>query len=163
MLDGVQERLGLGFSRFGHIRLGPDHSRPEYSYPSWFAMLFGAGMGIGVLFWSVAEPVSHYLAPARAQPDPMQAAREAVTTTYLHWGLHGWGVYVVVGLSLAYFAYRHDLPLWLRSALLGRDVHQQGLAGRLDAVLLGLVDRVVEGAVGAVLLLTGGLVAMQTF
>jgi choline-glycine betaine transporter len=72
-------------------------------------------------------------------------------------------VYVVVGLSLAYFAYRHDLPLWLRSALLGRDVHQQGLAGRLDAVLLGLVDRVVEGAVGAVLLLTGGLVAMQTF
>jgi choline/glycine/proline betaine transport protein len=109
--------LYLGFSRFGNIRLGPDDARPEYSYPSWFAMLFGAGMGIGVLFWSVAEPVSHYLTPARAQPETMQAAREAVTTTYLHWGLHGWGVYVVVGLSLAYFAYRHDLPLSLRSAL----------------------------------------------
>lgn len=109
--------LWLGFSRYGKIRLGPDDSRPEYTYPSWFAMLFGAGMGIGVLFWSVAEPVSHYLTPPRADAETLAAAREAVSATYLHWGLHGWAVYVVVGLSLAYFAFRHNLPLSLRSAL----------------------------------------------
>lgn len=109
--------LYLGFSKFGKIRLGPDDSRPEYGYVAWFSMLFGAGMGIGVLFWSVGEPVSHFVTPPRAQPESLAAARDAMTYTFLHWGLHGWAVYVVLGLSLAYFAYRHDLPLSLRSAL----------------------------------------------
>ena len=109
--------LWIGFSRYGSIRLGPDDSRPEYSYVSWFAMLFGAGMGIGVLFWAVAEPVSHYVTPPLAPSESLAAARQAVPFTYLHWGLHGWAVYVVIGLALAYFAYRHNLPLSLRSAL----------------------------------------------
>lgn len=107
-------------SRFGHIRLGKDSDRPEFSYFSWFSMLFGAGMGIGLLFWSIAEPAYHiqnspFLADGTA--NTMAGANTAMQTTFLHWGLHGWAVYVIVGLALAYFAYRHDLPLTIRSAL----------------------------------------------
>lgn len=107
-------------SRYGHIRLGKDNDRPEFSYFSWFSMLFGAGMGIGLLFWSIAEPSYHiqnspFLADGAA--NTMEGANVAMQTTFLHWGLHGWAVYVIVGLALAYFAYRHELPLTIRSAL----------------------------------------------
>jgi choline/glycine/proline betaine transport protein len=123
----------LGASRFGRLRLGGDAERPRYRYVTWFSMLFTAGMGIGLVFWSVAEPLSHLADPPRAQTGSGEAAREAMQFTFFHWGLHAWAVYVVVGLSLAYFAYRHDLPLTVRSALyplLGERIH-----GRLgDAV-----------------------------
>jgi choline/glycine/proline betaine transport protein len=109
--------LWIGLGRFGRIRLGPDDSRPDYSYVTWFAMLFSAGMGIGVLFWSVAEPLNHFADPPYGSAETAEAARNAVNLTYLHWGLHGWGIYVVVGLSLAYMSYRRGLPMAMRSTL----------------------------------------------
>ncbi|WP_205745667.1 BCCT family transporter [Egibacter rhizosphaerae] len=116
----------LGASRFGRIRLGPPDSRPDYGYPTWFAMLFTAGMGIGLVFWSVAEPLSHLTDPPQAEAGTVAARQEAMQFTFFHWGLHAWGVYAVVGLALAYFAYRHELPLSMRSALyplLGDRIH----------------------------------------
>ncbi|MGZ0787966.1 BCCT family transporter, partial [Pseudomonas saponiphila] len=104
-------------SRFGDNKLGPDHSVPDYSYKSWIAMLFSAGMGIGLMFFGVAEPVMHYLAPPDATPESLIAAKEAMKITFFHWGLHAWAIYAVVALSLAYFSYRHKLPLLPRSAL----------------------------------------------
>ncbi|RUO32869.1 BCCT family transporter [Aliidiomarina sanyensis] len=107
----------LAFSRFGQIKLGPDHSTPDYSYKSWFAMLFSAGMGIGLMFFGVAEPVMHYIAPPVGAGENFDAAREAMNITFFHWGLHAWAIYAVVALSLAYFAFRHNLPLTIRSSL----------------------------------------------
>jgi choline/glycine/proline betaine transport protein len=109
--------VALGLSRFGEIRLGPDHSSPDYSYASWFAMLFSAGMGIGLMFFGVAEPIMHYVAPPVGSPETVEAAREAMRITFFHWGIHAWAIYAVVALSLAYFAFRHNLPLTIRSAL----------------------------------------------
>ena len=107
----------LGISRFGDIKLGPDHSEPDFSYVSWFAMLFSAGMGIGLMFFGVAEPVMHYMSPPAGTPETVQAAKEALRITFFHWGLHAWAVYAIVALILAFFSYRHGLPLTLRSAL----------------------------------------------
>ena len=104
-------------SRFGDIKLGPEHSVPDYSYKSWIAMLFSAGMGIGLMFFGVAEPVMHYLAPPDASPESIKAAKDALKITFFHWGIHAWAIYAVVALSLAYFSYRHKLPLLPRSAL----------------------------------------------
>lgn len=104
-------------SRHGHIKLGPDHAEADYSQLSWLAMLFSAGMGIGLMFFGVAEPVMHYVAPPTADPYSVEATREALKMTFFHWGLHGWAIYAVVALILAYFSFRHNLPLTLRSAL----------------------------------------------
>ena len=120
----------LMFSRFGSIRLGDDDSRPEFSNFSWFAMLFSAGVGIGILFFGVAEPVFYFdnsgafgypnnphadIAGATAM-DTTRAVH-AMRVTYFHWGFHAWAVYVVVGLCLAYFGFRKKLPLTMRSSL----------------------------------------------
>ncbi len=107
----------LGVSRYGDIKLGPDHAEPDFSYHSWFAMLFSAGMGIGLMFFGVAEPVMHYMAPPSGEPETVNAAREALRITFFHWGLHAWSIYAIVALILAFFSYRHGLPLTLRSAL----------------------------------------------
>lgn len=106
----------LAMSSYGHIKLGPDHSEPDYSYVSWFAMLFSAGMGIGLMFFGVAEPVMHTMTPPEADPGTVEAARQAMRITFFHWGVHAWAIYAVVALSLAYFAFRHNLPLTIRSA-----------------------------------------------
>ena len=171
--------LWLFISPYGHIKLGKDDDEPEYSKITWFAMLFSAGMGIGLLFYGVAEPVMHFDDPprvqegdeaakvvreARSEAEPLraearqlrkageagqaselsqraddimaavadeqavatEAAKSAITTTYFHWGLHAWGIYILMGLALSYFAYRHDLPLTIRSTLyplLGKRIH----------------------------------------
>lgn len=107
----------LGFSRYGDIRLGPDHATPDYSIATWLSMLFAAGMGIGLMFFGVAEPLMHYLSPPTAETGSVEAVREAMKMTFFHWGLHAWAIYAVVALVLAYFSYRHNLPLTLRSAL----------------------------------------------
>ena len=109
--------LVVAFTRLGDIKLGPDHSEPDYSLTSWFAMLFSAGIGIGLMFFGVAEPVMHFLAPPMGEPGTVEAAEEAMRITFFHWGIHAWGTYAIVALILAYFSYRHDLPLTLRSAL----------------------------------------------
>ncbi|MFB6319677.1 BCCT family transporter [Saccharicrinis sp. FJH54] len=105
-------------SKYGSIKLGGPDALPEFSTFSWYAMLISAGMGIGLMFWSVAEPIFHY-----ASPSPMfdvpgyspQSAQSALGVTYFHWGLHPWGIYTLVGLSLAFFAYNRGLPLTIRS------------------------------------------------
>lgn len=116
----------LAFSRFAHIKLGPDDSVPDYSYASWIAMLFSAGMGIGLLFFGVAEPITHFAEPPTGEGSTVQAASNAMLLTYFHWGLQAWATYIVVGLALAYFAFRHNLPLTIRSALyplIGDKIH----------------------------------------
>src|SRR5690606_37980619 len=118
--------VAVAASRMGRIKLGPDHSEPDYSYPTWFSMLFAAGMGIGLMYFGVAEPVMHFSAPPVGDPGTVAAARQAMRITFFHWGLHAWAVYAVVALALAYFAYRHGLPLRIRSALyplIGERIH----------------------------------------
>ncbi|MEX2473148.1 MAG: BCCT family transporter [Gemmatimonadota bacterium] len=106
----------LLFGPAGHVRLGPDDSEPDYSYLSWFAMLFSAGMGIGLVFFSVAEPIAHFAAAPFAEPGTAAAAADAMRLTLFHWGFHAWAIYIVVGLALAYFSFRKGLPLSIRSA-----------------------------------------------
>jgi len=107
----------LGLSRYGDIRLGPDHATPDYPLATWLSMLFAAGMGIGLMFFGVAEPLMHYLSPPTAETGTVAAVQEAMKMTFFHWGLHAWAIYAIVALVLAYFSYRHNLPLTLRSAL----------------------------------------------
>lgn len=110
----------LSFSRYGSIRLGQDSDRPEFSDFSWFSMLFGAGIGIGILFWSIAEPIYHFQGTpllGEAQKMTAEAAQVAMRISIFHWGLHGWALFAVFGLMLAYFAYRKGLPLSIRSSL----------------------------------------------
>ena len=104
-------------SRFGDIRLGPDDAVPEFSFVSWTAMLFAAGMGIGLMYFGVGEPLQHYLKPPTAVGGTPAAAREALESTFFHWGFHAWAVYGTMGLVLAYFGFRYNLPLTLRSGL----------------------------------------------
>jgi len=107
----------IGFSRYGKIRLGPDHSKPEFGLLTWAAMLFSAGIGIDLLFFCVSEPVTQFLAGPDVQGEGVADARRAMQYTFLHWGISGWGVYTLVGMALAFFSYRHGLPLTIRSAL----------------------------------------------
>ncbi len=116
----------LLFSRYAKVRLGGDDARPEFSYGAWFAMLFSAGMGIGLVYYGVAEPMTHYLNPPTADPGTAAAVREAFRFTFFHWGLHPWAIYIVLGLSLAYFHFRLGLPLTPRSIfypLLGKRIY----------------------------------------
>ncbi|MCI6989424.1 MAG: BCCT family transporter [Campylobacter sp.] len=106
----------LAFSKFGDIKLGPDHSTPDYKNGSWFAMLFAAGMGIGLMFFGVGEPLMHYLNPPTGDPRTAGAAKSALNITLFHWGFNAWAVYGIVAIILAFFSYRHNLPLTLRSA-----------------------------------------------
>ncbi|MCH4564164.1 choline BCCT transporter BetT [Halomonas sp. EGI 63088] len=107
----------IGLSRYGKLRLGPAHSTPDFNMVTWAAMLFSAGIGIDLLFFCIAEPVTQFLAPPEGDPGTAAAARHAMELTFLHWGLSGWGIYTLVGMSLAFFSYRHGLPLTIRSAL----------------------------------------------
>ncbi|QYA25629.1 BCCT family transporter [Gramella sp. MT6] len=107
--------LYLALGRFGKLRIGGQNAKPEFKTLSWFAMLFSAGMGIGLLFFSVGEPVMHFNSPPMAEAGTTAAAKEAMNFTFLHWGFHAWAVYALVGLSLSYFTYTRGLPLTIRS------------------------------------------------
>src|SRR5690554_2590732 len=109
--------VSMALTKWGHIKLGPDHAEPQYSFPAWFAMLFSAGYGIALLFFGVAEPVLHFASPPEGAPETVDAAKQAMQIAFFHWGFHIWAIYGLVGLVLAYFAYRHGLPLSIRSAL----------------------------------------------
>lgn len=120
----------LALGPTGKLKLGPDESEPDFPYLSWLAMLFAAGMGIGLMYFAVAEPIQHYASPPEAEPRTFEAAREAMVITFTHWGVHAWAIYALVGLSLAFFAHRKGLPLTLRSGLyplLGK--RTEGLVG----------------------------------
>ena len=109
--------FGLAVSRYGSIRLGSDDSRPDYSNLTWFTMLFAAGIGTILMFWGVAEPVSHFASPPfdGVQPRTEQAATDAMTISLYHFGLHTWTIFAMPGLAIGYFAYRHDLPMRISS------------------------------------------------
>ncbi|UTW08192.1 BCCT family transporter [Pseudomonas benzenivorans] len=114
--------IWLATGKRGDIRLGADNEKAEFSYFAWFAMLFGAGMGIAMLFWSIAEPMYHFqgnpfIEMAGIAPNSVEAAQVAMRISFFHWGFHGWAIYAVAGLAMAYFAYRKGLPLTIRSAL----------------------------------------------
>ena len=126
----------LLISRFGDIRLGGHDAKPEFSNLGWISMLFSAGMGIGLLFYGVAEPMFHFMASPLAEPGTTEAARVAMDITFLHWGLHPWAIYCLVGLSLAFFAFNKGLPLSIRSVfypLFGDRIH--GTLGNVVDIL----------------------------
>jgi choline/glycine/proline betaine transport protein len=124
----------LVFTPFATIRLGGQNATPEFSTLGWFAMLFSAGMGIGLLFYGVAEPMFHYVAGPRAEPGTVQAAEQAMQLTFLHWGLHPWAVYALVGLSLAFFSFNRGMPLTIRT------IFYPLLGERIDGPIGALID-----------------------
>ncbi|EPN1668224.1 choline transporter, partial [Cronobacter sakazakii] len=107
----------MACSRYGDIKLGPEQSKPEFSLLSWSAMLFAAGIGIDLMFFSVAEPVTQYMQPPTGAGETIEAARQAMVWTLFHYGLTGWSMYALMGIALGYFSYRYNLPLTIRSAL----------------------------------------------
>ncbi len=132
--------LYFAFGRFGNIKIGGSDAQPEFSKFGWFAMLLSAGMGIGLLFWSVAEPVMHLGTPPPIFGDissnSAEAAQAAMATTFFHWGIHPWAIYAIVGLGLAFFAYNEGLPLTIRSIfypIIGNRIY--GFWGNLIDVL----------------------------
>ncbi|MCZ4553590.1 choline BCCT transporter BetT [Gordonia rubripertincta] len=134
--------LWAAMSGVGRVKLGPDHSKPVYNLFSWTAMLFAAGIGIDLMFFSVAEPITQYLAPPVGDGETAEAARQALAWTLFHYGIIGWALYALMGMALGYFAYRHNLPLSIRSALypiFGKRV-EGGLGNFVDiAALLGAI------------------------
>lgn len=129
--------LIFAFGKFGRLRLGGPNAKPQFSIFSWFAMLMSAGMGIGLMFWSVGEPMFHYFTPPfGAEAGTPAAAELAMSITFFHWGFHPWGIYALVGLGLAFFAFNRGLPLTLRSVfypLLGERIY--GWPGHLIDIL----------------------------
>ncbi|MEX2601094.1 MAG: BCCT family transporter [Balneolaceae bacterium] len=128
--------LYFAFSKFGTIRLGGEEAKPEFSRKAWFAMLFSAGMGIGLVFFAVAEPMWHLINPPHSEPGTIDAARDAMSLAFLHWGLHAWAIYAIVALSLAFFTFNRNLPLSIRSVfypLLGSRIY--GWPGDLIDIL----------------------------
>jgi choline/glycine/proline betaine transport protein len=109
--------LYFALSRYGRIKLGPDDSEPDFSFAAWTSMLFAAGMGVGLMFYGVAEPMAHYTSPPTGEGGTVSAQEEAMVSTFFHWGVTAWAIFGIVGLSLAYFGYRYNLPLTVRSGL----------------------------------------------
>jgi len=121
----------LAFSKYGKVKLGADNDQPEYSKRSWFAMLFSAGMGIGLVFWGAAEPLSHYINPPQnAESQSTEAARLAMRYSFFHWGLHAWAIYTVIGLAIAYFNFR------------------KGYSGLISSTFYPLIGTKAKGPIG---------------
>jgi glycine betaine transporter len=144
----------MAVSRYGNIRLGKDNEAPEFSLMAWFAMLFAAGMGIGLVFWGVAEPMFHFSTPPHFDAESPQAAADAMRIAFFHWGLHPWSCYAVVALVLAYFQFRKGKPglfSWTLEPLVGKD-HVRGFLGKsVDALaivvtLFGVANSLGMGA-----------------
>ncbi|HYO41043.1 MAG TPA: choline BCCT transporter BetT [Nocardioidaceae bacterium] len=147
--------LYLAMSRYGRIRLGPEHSRPEFTTTEWAAMLFAAGIGTDLMFFAVNEPVAQFLAPPSASPESVEAAREATVWTMFHYGITGWAMYALMGMALGYFAYRLNLPLAIRSALypvFGKRIYGPGGTlvdiAAVVGTIIGVATSLGIGAVG---------------
>ncbi|MGO1182735.1 MAG: BCCT family transporter [Micrococcaceae bacterium] len=181
--------LWAGMSKAGQIKLGRDDEQPEFSRLTWFAMLFSAGMGIGLVFWGVAEPLNHMMNPpdfAQVEGGTIEAAGTAIGQTFYHWGLHAWAIYVVVGLGLAYMTFRRGRPLalrWLLEPIFGRKLIESGVGHVIDVVaivgtLFGVATSLgqgvlqieagleyldwVESSPGFLIALVGGITALAT-
>ncbi|MDF2487513.1 MAG: choline/carnitine/betaine transporter [Pseudomonas sp.] len=146
--------IALAFSDFGKLKLGGREDQPDFSYGAWAGMLFSSGIGISLLYFGASEPLDHYFNPPEGASASLEAARHGMQLTFLHWGLHGWAIYALVGLSVAYFAYRHNQPLALRSALyplMGERWVKGGAGHAVDifgmfVTLLGLVTNLGIGS-----------------
>ncbi|MEF8942669.1 MAG: BCCT family transporter [Desulfohalobiaceae bacterium] len=126
--------LGLMFTRYGDLRIGGRDAEPEFSTLGWFAMLFSAGMGIGILFYGVAEPMFHFVGNPFTEAGTAESAQKAMDLTFLHWGVHPWGIYALVGLALAFFGFSKGLPLSIRNIfypLLGERIYG-GIGNLID-------------------------------
>lgn len=151
--------LWVALSKEGSVRLGPDHSRPQYNLFTWVAMLFAAGVGIDMLFYSVTGPITQYMTPPAATPESAEAAQDAVVWTMFHYGIAGWSMYALLGMAMGYFAYRWGMPLSIRAALyplLGKRV--RGATGDVIDIfaLVGTVFGVATSmGIGVVLLNVG--------
>lgn len=146
----------VAFSKWGNIRLGEDDSRPEYSSISWFAMLFTAGMGVGLIFWGIGEPLSHYMAPdGTIAPGSIEAAEFAIKSSFMHWGIHPWAGYAVVGLGLAYFQFRKGYPALVSS------VSKSLSNGKNSTVLGNILDILAVFATVAGVVTSLGLGVLQ--
>lgn len=150
----------LALSRFGKVKLGKDDEKPEFSLPVWFSMLFAAGMGIGLVFWGVAEPIYHFAGPPFAEPKTPEAAAEAMRTVFFHWGLHPWACYAVVALLLAYSHFRKGNPAllsWILEPLIGKK-GVEGIIGKsIDtlAIVVTLFGVATSLGLGAMQVSTG--------
>ncbi len=130
----------LAFTRYGNIKLGPDDSEPEFSTFSWVSMMFATGMGIGLMFWGVAEPLTHFNAPPMglAEPGTPEAAQLAMEYSFFHWGFHPWAMYAVIGLSIGYFAYRKGYGNLVSATF------RPLIGDRVDQVVTKVVDAAEE-------------------
>ncbi|MFW5838690.1 MAG: BCCT family transporter [Bacillota bacterium] len=136
----VVAAIYFAFGKYGKLRIGGPEAKPEFTKFAWYAMLLSAGMGIGLLFWSVAEPISHLNSPSpmfgAIGAGTAESAQAAMATTFFHWGIHPWAIYAIVGLGLAFFAYNRGLPLTIRSIfypLIGNKIY--GFWGHLIDIL----------------------------
>ncbi len=145
----------LAFSRYGNIKLGKDEDEPEFSTVSWLTMLFSAGMGVGLLYWGTAEPLTHYLVLTDGGADARQAANQALFITNFHWGLHAWAIYAVTGLIIAYFSFRLDCP-----SLISAPITKVFGGGKIPTIAGLLADLL---AIVAVAIGLGGSIAMGVF
>lgn len=152
--------LVVALGRFGNIKLGKDDETPEFSLVTWFSMLFAAGMGIGLVFWGVAEPMYHFAGPPFAEPKTPEAAAEAMRTVFFHWGLHPWACYAVVALLIAYSHFRKGNPAllsWTLEPLIGEQ-KVKGLIGKsIDtlAIVVTLFGVATSLGLGAMQVSTG--------
>jgi len=146
--------LFLALSRYGRIKLGKDDDEPEFSTVSWLTMLFAAGMGVGLLYWGTAEPMTHYLLISDYE-DPRKAASLALFVTNFHWGLHAWAIYALTGLVIAYFGFRRGCP-----SMVGAPIVKVFGANRLTRSVAWLCDLL---AIVAIAIGLGGSVAMGVF
>lgn len=160
----------VALSKAGNIRLGRDDERPEFSLFSWFAMLFSAGTGIGLVFWGVAEPLNHMMSPpeiADVEAGTAEAGRTAIGQALFHWGLHAWGIYVVVGLGLAYMSFRRGRPLsvrWLLEPIFGRRLIESWIGHAIDVfAIVGTIFGVATSLGQGVLQIQAGLAHLGWF
>lgn len=144
----------IAMSRFGKVRLGADEDVPEFSRPAWLAMLFSAGMGVGLLFWAAAEPLLHYAFGSQFLPQPV-AASEAMVATLFHWGLHVWAIYAAIALVIAYFAFRRGTPMLVSAPVTSLFPNE-----RWAHVVGWLADLF---AIAAIAIGVGGSIAMGVF
>ncbi|MBQ4092030.1 MAG: BCCT family transporter, partial [Firmicutes bacterium] len=126
--------LYIGLSKYGKLKLGPADSKPEYSFFSWMGMLFGAGLGVGLVFYGVTEPVSHFMTPPFAEAGTIEAAQDAMRVTFFHWSFLPWTIYGMVGLCIGYFAFRKDMPA-LISSVFAPMLGEKNTGGRIGRLI----------------------------
>jgi glycine betaine transporter len=154
--------LFLAFSKYGNIKLGKDDEKPEFSLFTWISMMFSAGFGVGIVFWGVAEPLTHFVSPPLqgVEPQTAEAARVAMRYSFFNWGIHQWSVFTIVGLALAYFQFRHKRKALISETLDGVSPKKGKRYIKLSVNILAIIATVtgVATSIGmGVLQINGGL------